>query len=124
KTQYIYGFGITEDVPYGYNISVTGGWWKQRDLSRPYAGITLDYYTHNKNGAFCQYYLRTGAFLNGGRKLDDATLMVGASRFSRLYFSGTDVKIRQYMRLTYARIFNPLTYEPLRLNNVFGLREF
>ncbi len=123
KTQYIYGFGITEDVPYGYNISVTGGWWKQRDLSRPYAGLTVDYYTYNKNGAFCQYYMRTGGFLNG-RQVDDATLMLGASRFSRLYFSGSDVKIRQYVRATYARVFRPLTYEPLRINNVYGLREF
>ena len=124
KTQYIYGFGITEDIPYGYNVSVTAGWWKQRNLSRPYAGITLDYYTSNKNGAFCQYYLRTGGFVNGGNKLDDATLMFGASRFSRLFFSGTDFKIRQYTRFTYARIFNPLTYEPLRINNTFGLRDF
>ena len=50
--------------------------------------------------------------------------MLGASYFSKLYFSGTDFKIRQYLRGTYARIFNPLTYEPLRLNNPFGLREF
>lgn len=124
KTQYIYGFGITEDVPYGYNISVTGGWWKQRDLQRPYAGITGDYYRAHKNGSFDQYYLRAGAFLHDGRKLDDATLMLGISHFSKLYFSGTDFKIRQFTRFTYSRIFSPLTYEPLRLNNVFGLREF
>ncbi|MEO6830918.1 MAG: hypothetical protein ABI378_01695 [Chitinophagaceae bacterium] len=124
KTQYIYGFGITEDVPYGYNVSVTGGWWKQRGLERPYAGFVGDYYTTNKNGAFCQYYLRTGGFLDGGKKLDDATFMLGLSRFSRLFFARPDVKIRLYFRATYARIFNPLTYEPLRINNTYGLRDF
>lgn len=124
KTQYIYGFGITEDVPYGYNVSVTGGWWKQRGLERPYAGFVGDYYTAGKNGSFCQYYLRAGSFIDNGQKLDDATLMLGFSRFSRLFFSGTDFKIRQYFRATYARIFNPLTYEPLRINNAFGLRDF
>lgn len=124
KTQYIYGFGITEDVPYGYNVSLTGGWWKQRELNRPYAGVTADYYVTGKKGSFAQYYLRAGTFLNGGRKLDDATLLVGASYFSPLFFSGTDFKIRQYLRGTYSRIFNPLTYEPLRINNVFGLRDF
>jgi hypothetical protein len=124
KTQYIYGFGITEDVPYGYNFSFTGGWWKQRDLSRPYAGVTADYYVTGKQGSFCQYYLRAGGFLNGGRKLDDATLLVGASYFSKLFFSGTDFKIRQYVRGTYSRIYNPLTYEPLRINNPYGLRDF
>ncbi len=123
KTQYIYGFGITEDVPYGYNISVTGGWWRQNDLQRPYAGLTLDYYTAHANGHFCQYYLRAGAMQDGG-SLNDATLMIGMSRYARLIFSGNDFKIRPYYRVTYSRLFNPLTYEPLRLNNPFGLREF
>jgi hypothetical protein len=123
KTQYIYGFGITEDVPYGYNVSLTGGTWRQNDLVRPYAGITADYYTAHASGQFCQYYLRAGAMKNG-KRLNDAAVMIGASRFARVIFSGTDVKIRPYFRATYARIFNPLTYEPLRLNNPFGLREF
>jgi len=123
KTQYIYGFGITEDIPHGYNVSVTGGWWEQKGLQRPYAGITADYYVAKRAGSFCQYYLRTGSFLDGS-KMDDATFMVGASYFSKLFFSGTDFKIRQYVRATYARIFNPLTYEPLRLDNPFGLRDF
>lgn len=123
KTQYIYGFGITEDVPYGYNISVTTGLWRQNDLQRPYGGFTMDYYTAHNDGHFCQYYLRLGTMIDGG-KLNDATLMLGFSRFSKLIFSGTDFKIRPYFRATYARIFNPLTYEPLRLNNPFGIREF
>jgi hypothetical protein len=123
KTQYIYGFGITEDVPYGYNISLTGGGWRQNDLLRPYAGVTVDYYTAHASGQFCQYYLRAGA-MKDGNKLNDAALLLGASRFARVIFSGTDVKIRPYFRATYARIFNPLTYEPLRLNNPYGPREF
>lgn len=124
KTQYIYGFGITEDVPYGYNISLTGGWWKQKDLARPYAGVSIDYYTAKARGSFCQYYLRAGGFLNNGENLDDAAFLIGLSWFSRLYFSESNLKIRQYVRGTYARIFNPLTYEPLRINNEFGIREF
>ncbi len=123
KTQYIYGFGITEDIPYGYNISVTGGWWKQNGLQRPYIGITGDYYVSHPNGSFCQYYLRAGTMKEQG-KFNDATLLVGLSRFSKLFFSGSDFKIRQYYRATYSRIFNPLTYEPLRLNNPYGIRDF
>ena len=123
KTQYIYGFGITEDVPYGYNISVTGGWWKQNGLQRPYLGLTGDYYTAHKEGRFTDYYLRVGAMQNGNN-LEDVTVMAGLSRFGRLVFWGTDFKVRPYYRLTYSRIFNPLTYEPLRINNVYGLHEF
>lgn len=122
KTQYIYGFGITEDVPYGYNVTVTGGWWKQLNLQRPYAGLNVDYFFAHGDGSFAQYYLRTGSFLNDG-KLQDASLLAGISYFSPIVFSG-DFKIRQYIRATYSQLFNPLTYEPLRINNVYGLRDF
>jgi hypothetical protein len=44
KTNYLYGFGNTEDVPYGYNIAFTGGWYKQSYLSRAYAGIDANKY--------------------------------------------------------------------------------
>jgi len=62
--------------------------------------------------------------MKDGAKLNDATLMLGFNRYSRIIFCGTDFKIRPHYRLTYSRIFNPLTYEPLRLNNPFGPREF
>jgi hypothetical protein len=124
KTQYIYGFGITEDVPKGYNMSFTGGWYEQLNLSRPYAGLSVDYFTAKSRGSFCQYYLRAGAFLNGGNALDDAALLLGVSWFSPLYFGESNTKIRLYIRATYARVFDPLTYEPLRINNVYGLRDF
>ena len=122
KTQYIYGFGITEDVPYGYNISLTGGWWQQLDLRRPYTGANIAYYTAKPEGAFCQYYLRTGAFYNNG-SLQDASILAGLSYFSKLYFTG-NLKIRQYVRATFTQLFNRVTYEPLRIDNSFGLRDF
>lgn len=122
KTQYIYGFGITEDVPYGYNIALTGGWWQQRDLRRPYSGVNIDYYKAKSEGSFCQLYLRTGAFFHENG-IQDASILAGASYFSKLFFSG-DFKIRQYVRATFTQLFNRVTYEPLRIDNSFGLREF
>ncbi len=121
KTQYIYGFGVTEDVPYGYNASVTAGWWRQRDLSRPYGGINLDYYTAKKECSFVQYYLRAGGFLHSSR-LQDASVLVGLKYFSKLFLTG-NLKVRESLRATYTQLFNRLTYEPLRIDNGFGLRE-
>jgi hypothetical protein len=122
KTQYIYGFGITEDVPYGYNASFTGGFWQQRDLRRPYAGVNIDYYTARAEGAFCQYYLKTGAFFHQ-HQLQDASVLIGLSYFSKLFFTG-NTKIRQYVRATFTQLFNRVTYEPLRIDNTYGLRDF
>lgn len=122
KTNYIYGFGTTEDVPYGYNVAVTAGWYKQLDLKRPYAGIDANRYIVTDKGDFIQYFLRTGSFLEKG-KLQDAGVLLGANIYSRLFLFNT-FKIRQYLQASYSRLFNRVTYMPLKINNPYGLEYF
>ena len=120
KTNYVFGFGITEDVPYGYNIALTTGWYKQLNLERLYAGVDANLYSVTNRGNVMQYFLRTGAFLNK-RKIQDANVLIGASTFSRV-FSWDKIKIRQYLRFSYTKQFNRISFEPLGINNVFGLQ--
>lgn len=120
KTNYIFGFGITEDVPYGYNIAFTGGWYKQSYLQRPYAGVDANQYVITKWGDMLQYFLKAGSFLNKSR-IQDAAVLVGASVFSRV-LTWKNFKMRQYLRLSYTRQFNRAGLDPLDINNVFGLR--
>ncbi|MEP6846215.1 MAG: hypothetical protein ABI861_09435 [Panacibacter sp.] len=122
KTNYIFGFGTTEDIPYGYNISVTTGLYKQNDMVRPYAGIDANKYVASDKGYFLQYFLRTGGFIKGGQ-IQDGGLLLGGSLFSPL-FNYRKVKIRQYLRLSYTKQFNRVGLDPLKINNAFGLRYF
>ena len=122
KTNYIYGFGTTEDVPYGYNIAFTGGWYKQLDLSRPYFGVNANWYVASDKGKFTQYYLKTGGFINKG-KLEDASLLIGGSLYSKLYLF-PNFKMRQYLRYSFTKIFNRISYDPLQINNSLGLKHF
>lgn len=122
KTNYIYGFGTTEDVPYGYNIAFTGGWYKQLDLSRPYFGINANLYEASDKGRFTQYYLRAGSFINKG-KTEDLSLLAGGSLYSRLYLFH-NFKMRQYLRYSFTRIFNRVVYDPVQINNPLGLKYF
>lgn len=121
KTRYILGFGATEDIPYGFNFSFTGGWYKLKDLSRPYIGIDANRYAYTEKGDIVQFFLRTGAFLNSG--LQDGTILLGSSFYSRLMV-WNNLKIRQFMRLSYTSQFNTYVAEPLRINNTFGLQDF
>lgn len=121
KTNFIYGFGTTEDVPYGYNIAATAGWYKQLNLSRPYFGINANRYTVTSRGEFVQTFARAGAFPHKG--LQDVSLLLGGGFYSRLYLY-KDIKIRQYIKMSFTRLFNRVTYEPLRINNALGLRYF
>jgi len=122
KTNYIYGFGTTEDVPQGYNVAVTSGWYKQLHLERPYAGVDANSYVVTRKGGFIQYFLRSGAFLHQGQ-VQDASVLVGSSYYSPLFLF-KHVKIRQYINLSYTRQFNRVGIDPLTINNVFGLRYF
>ena len=122
KTNYIYGFGTTEDIPTGYNVAVTTGWYKQLDLSRFYNGVDANFYRINGSGDFVQYFARAGGFWNKGH-MEDAGLLLGTSFFSRLYVMN-NFKLRQYFRFSYTRLFNRIGLDQLKINNPFGLRYF
>lgn len=122
KTNYIYGFGTTEDVPEGYNVALTGGWYKQLYLERPYAGADVNFYQTTKRGNFIQYFLRTGGFLKNGQ-VQDGGILVGTGLYSRL-FTFPRLKIRQYFNFSYTRQFNRVGIDPLTIDNLFGLRYF
>lgn len=122
KTQYIYGFGTTEDLPYGYNVSLTTGWIKQLYLERPYAGINAQRYIATKHGDFMQLYFRSGAYYFHNQ-LQDMGYMVGGTAYSRLFFIKR-TKIRQYILFNYSSIYKSITSAPLRIDNAYGIREF
>ncbi|WP_018612399.1 hypothetical protein [Segetibacter koreensis] len=122
KTNYIYNFGTTEDVPYGYNVALTTGWYKQLDLARPYFGVNANRYVASERGKFTQYYLRSGVFFNQGR-LEDASVLAGGSLYSKLYLF-RHFKMRQYLQYSYTRLFNRVIYDPVQINNPLGLRNF
>jgi hypothetical protein len=122
KTNYIFGFGTTEDIPHGYNISLTTGWYRQLDLRRLYGGVEINKYVSSKKGDFFQYFLRGGGFL-WHNNVQDASVLLGISAYSRLFLIG-HLKMRQYLNISYTRLFNNVALDPLRINNPFGLRYF
>ena len=122
RTQYIYGFGSTEDLPYGYNLSVTGGWHRQLGRDRMYMGLNAYDYIATPDGDFLQVYLKAGMF-RYGNETQDASVVAGVTAYSRIIFWNT-TKIRQYLNVSYSSISNLVTYAPLRINNDYGVRGF
>lgn len=122
KTNYIYGFGTTEDLPVGYNIALTSGWYRQLYLNRLYAGVDANGYITTKKGAFFQVFLRSGVFMYRGQG-QDGSVLVGTSYYSPLFLFPR-VKIRQYLNFSYTRQSDRIGIDPLTIDNVFGLRYF
>jgi hypothetical protein len=119
--RYIYGFGRTEDVPYGHNISVNFGWTRQLGLERPYVGFEANKSIVHKTGRFYNMSLRAGGFPNKG--LEDATFLVSGSITSKLV-AYKKLLIRNTFGASITHIYNPKTSPPLDINNDFGLRGF
>ena len=122
RTNYVYGFGRTEDVPYGTRISLLFGRAKKFDTFRPYIGAEFDKSVFMKNGDFQQYSVRAGGLKNGD-KLEDITLLASASLFRRL-IHWKSFKIRQSVDISYTTILNQVGNRPLRIDNDFGIKSF
>ena len=122
KTRYVLGFGRTEDIPYGYRISFTGGWEKERGLQRAYTGAEVMVSTVSTNGTFYTYTLKLGNYLSEDL-IQDALAQIGMSRYSRLYNMNKS-KIRHFAELQFASQLNQTLKRGLDINDLNGIRGF
>lgn len=118
---YIYGFGRTEDVPYGYNMSLYFGWSRQLGLIRPYIGMEAEKSIVSRRNEFYTLGIRAGAFRNNG--LEDGAVLLYGSMLSRL-IPYRQLLLRQYITVDFATVYKQRTTLPLDINNEFGLRYF
>jgi hypothetical protein len=122
KTHYVLGFGRTEDVPYGYRFSFTGGWEKERGIQRAYTGAEVMVSTVNTNGTFYTYKLKLGNYLSEDL-IEDALAEISVGRYSRLYILGKN-KIRSFAELEFASQLNQTIKPDLDINDINGIRGF
>jgi hypothetical protein len=122
ETNYIYGFGVTEDLPVGYSRKITAGPSKIDSLNRFYLGYQYDHWLVNKQGNYFNYTIALGT--NYYKKtFQDNSLLFNLNWMSRL-FSFKKFKVRQNAGISYAGIGNYKAYDQLRINNEYGLQKF
>jgi hypothetical protein len=119
---YIYGFGRTEDVPFGYNMSLYLGWSRELNRKRPYVGLEFEKSIVNRKNEIYNFAFRAGGYHNDG-DFEDMTLLFSGSLLSRLIPVG-ELLIRQSVTADFTRVYNQQTSLPLDINNEFGLRYF
>lgn len=123
KTNYILGFGTTEDMPAGINVSVAAGYRRIQNIKRPYLGVELNRYILTQKSDFLQYFIRGGTYFRKMYGFEDINVLGGISMYSRLV-QMNKIKFRHHLLTSYAQQINPFTSEPLRINNIFGLEAF
>ncbi len=121
KTKYIYGFGRTEDVPYGYAVSLTAGWEKQFGLTRPYLGGEIQKSFTNQ-GTIISLDVQAGGYFRND-ETEDISVKTTASYFSKLYDMKI-IKVRHSVELGFSKFFDRNIKNPLDINNDNGIQGF
>ncbi|MCS6974627.1 MAG: hypothetical protein NZM13_09095 [Cyclobacteriaceae bacterium] len=122
KTRYIYGFGRTEDLPYGRQLTLVAGRIRQLNLTRPYLGASFTKSMVRRNGDFTTLSLNAGGFLRN-QGFEDVVVTGQASFFSRIV-EWRNHKIRQSLTVSYSALLKQQTLLPLTLRSDLGLRSF
>ncbi len=123
KTNYIYGFGTSEDVPTGIDISVTSGYIRRQTLPRPYFGFSFERYYFSNRQNYFDFIVRSDAYLHNG-KLEDVNLLGNINYFSHLRTLNEKWKQRTFLSVGISKQLNTVLNVPLLVESDFGLPQF
>lgn len=116
----IYGFGRTEDVPYGSLFTLTSGMEKNEVGNRMYGGIRMDYAQYFDRIGYLYGSVNLGSYFRG-KKSEQGAVNVGIKYFSPLI--GSDrLQVRQFFNVSYRQGFDRFYNEGLDINNSNGIR--
>lgn len=122
KTQYVAGFGRTEDIPYGYRVSVASGWERELGYQRPYSGAKANYNHILPGGTMLSYQLQAGGYLRG-KQIEDGLLAADFTRYSKILRIGTMI-IRHRYEAGYAALFNQRVKQGIAIRDLDGILGF
>lgn len=122
KNNLVYGYGITEDIPYGHFFELKGGLDKSQFGVWPYLGLSLSKSVLGNQGSyFCGKFSLDG-FLSQG-SVAQGTFMVSGDFFSKKMYAFGD-PFRQFINLEFLSGINRFKEEYLTIDGRFGIRDF
>ena len=122
KTNLIYSYGRTEDVPYGALIKFTTGREFNEFKQRTYLGSEISFSKSVKSLGYFYTYTGFSTYLNKN-KTEQGVLSLGLSYFSNLV-NLRNSKIRNFVYFSYLRGFGRYTNENLRFITNDGFSGF
>ncbi len=120
-TNFLYGFGRNEDVPEGFSLSLTGGWSKRNNLSRPYIGFEYqrNYFSNRKN--YINYTIRAGTYISNG-SWEDMSFLTSVEYFTRLRKLGRSKwLLRHFISGSITQQARTVLNNPLWLSSIYGI---
>ena len=121
QDNYIFKFGVIEDVPAGKVLNLTAGYQLKDNSRRLYLGMHLSFGNYHQWG-----YLSTnfdyGTFFNGSRA--EQGLFTAGVNYSTVLFEIGKWKFRQFVKPQMTVGINWFPYDSLTLNDGYGLDGF
>ncbi len=111
KTSRLLGYGITEDVPYGYSFSILSGIHYNEYVTRPYLGANASWTRYIENVGYFAYQISAGTFYyeNDFEDLKLGSRLIYFSPYKNLANFG----LRHFVSPVVTTLYNPkyLPYE-------------
>lgn len=121
RDNFIFKFGITEDVPVGRVLSLTAGLQDKNNMLRPYFGGRLSSGKYYPWG-YMSINLEYGTFI-GEEQAEQGAVDASMHYFTNLIEIGK-WKFRQFVKPQFTIGINRTDYDTLTINNEYGLMGF
>ncbi len=122
KTQFVVGFGRTEDIPYGYRMVITGGMEEELGRRRPYTGAEVNFNKVRKTGTIIGYTAKLATYWNAGGG-EDGLVSVAFKRYSKISIV-RQLKIRHQTEVGYGWLLNQQLKKGIDIRDVNGIIGF
>lgn len=123
RSNFIYGFGLNEDIPEGFNLALTAGYVSKQNINRPYSGVDISLAHFRKRGFYSSLTYKLGGYFYRNR-FEDVDMLFDLNHFTRLRRMGKSWYNRIFINSGFAAQVNPVLNTPLFLNSEFGLPYF
>lgn len=122
KNNLIYGYGVTEDIPYGHYYALTSGLDKSQFGIWPYLNLSLSNAWIDKEGRYyCGRFSVDGFFDQG--MIKQGTVLLSGDYFSKKFYAFGD-PFRQFVKIEFLGGINRFKEEYLTIDGRFGIRDF
>ncbi|HEX2934330.1 MAG TPA: hypothetical protein VHO72_03160 [Bacteroidales bacterium] len=122
KSNYIYNFGRTEDIPVGGAINFTLGKEFSEFTDRNYADFTLSSGKYFGKAGYFQTSFTLGSFFNE-KEHEQGIIKLNINYFSNLFIFGRFF-FRQFVNFDFTQGIHRFDYEYLTINESNGIRGF
>nr|NQU89328.1 hypothetical protein [Bacteroidota bacterium] len=121
QSRYVNNFGITEDIPYGLNVALTGGYEYGGFFDRTYLGLSTSTGNYLKNFGYIYAQFEIGSFIRN-KQFEQGLITAGVSYYSKLVQNKTKYKSRLIVLALYTAGINRYENEELHILNDYSFK--